>query len=68
MNIASPNLPSWAHPSLPVQVCRSAAGYYIGQLSKDGSPYSRLSAHYYQLSANAHEDLIFNTWIRKEQP
>ena len=68
MNIASPNLPSWAHPSLRVKVCSSAAGYYIGQLNKDGSPYARLSECYYRLKDQAQEALIFNTWPRKEQP
>ncbi|ANS05319.1 hypothetical protein [uncultured Mediterranean phage] len=68
MTITSPNIQSWAHPSLPVQVCRSAAGYYIGQMSKDGSPYSRLSDCYYRTHERADEALTFNTWIRKETP
>lgn len=31
---------------LPIQVCSSAAGYYIGQLEPCGVPYSRLSGYY----------------------
>jgi len=31
---------------LPVQVCGSAAGYYIGQLEPCGAPFSRLSGYY----------------------
>ena len=31
---------------LPVQVCMSAAGYYIGQLEPCGAPYSRLSDYF----------------------
>ena len=31
---------------LPVQVCMSAAGYYIGQLEPCGAPFSRLSGYY----------------------
>lgn len=31
---------------LPVQVCSSAAGYYIGQLEPCGVPFSRLSGYY----------------------
>lgn len=31
---------------LPIQVCMSAAGYYIGQLEPCGVPYSRLSGYY----------------------
>ena len=31
---------------LPIQVCSSFAGYYIGQLEPCGYPYSRLSDYY----------------------
>jgi hypothetical protein len=31
---------------LPVQVCSSNAGYYVGQLEPCGCPYSRLSGYY----------------------
>ena len=31
---------------LPIQVCSSNAGYYIGQDEPCGSPYSRLSGYY----------------------
>jgi len=29
-----------------IEVLRSAAGYYIGQLDKEGLPYSRLSGYF----------------------
>lgn len=32
---------------LPVRVCQSMAGYYIGQMEPGGAPYSRLSDCYY---------------------
>jgi len=31
---------------LPIQVCMSAAGYYIGQLEPCGAPFSRLSGYF----------------------
>lgn len=31
---------------LPVQVCRSNAGFYIGQLEPCGAPFDRLSGYY----------------------
>jgi len=31
---------------LPLQVCKSGAGYYIGQMEPSGCPYSRLSDYY----------------------
>lgn len=37
---------------LPIRVCSSAAGYYIGQLEPCGAPYSRLSG-YYKTSGDA---------------
>ena len=31
---------------LPIRVCHSAAGYYIGQLEPCGAPFDRLSGYY----------------------
>lgn len=31
---------------LPLQVCSSMAGYYIGQLEPSGSPFSRMSTYF----------------------
>ncbi|HIA02598.1 MAG TPA: hypothetical protein EYN66_11920 [Myxococcales bacterium] len=67
MNRPEPLQP-WAHQSYPIRVCSSAAGYYIGQLTRDGAPYSRLSDTYYRTRENANEALIFNTWPRKPNP
>ncbi len=36
-----------------IQVCKSGAGYYIGQLDRDGFPYSRLSDRYYPTREDA---------------
>jgi hypothetical protein len=45
---------------LPVQVCMSAAGYYIGQLEPCGAPFSRLSG-YFKTRAEA-EKALDNGW------
>lgn len=42
---------------LPVRVCHSAAGYYIGQLEPCGAPYSRLSDCYYRTREQAERAL-----------
>ena len=42
---------------LPVKVCMSAAGYYIGQLEPCGAPYSRLSDGYYRTRDEAEKAL-----------
>jgi hypothetical protein len=34
-------------------ICQSAAGFYIGYLDRDGSPYSRESLHYYASALEA---------------
>ena len=41
------------HPGTPLQVCWSAAGYYIGYLDHDGSPYSRESVNYWPTAVGA---------------
>ena len=43
-------------PGTELQVLKSAAGYYIGYLCNDGSPYSRESG-YYASESNAQHAL-----------
>lgn len=43
---------------LPIEVLRSAAGYYIGALNTDGEPYERLS-HYYKNEEAAKEAMEY---------
>lgn len=38
---------------LPIKVCMSGAGYYIGQLEPCGAPFSRLSYCYYKTREEA---------------
>jgi len=45
---------------LQMQVCRSAAGFYIGTICKCG-PYSRES-DYFRTRETAQEELDNNTW------
>lgn len=49
---------------LKVQVCSSAAGYYIGQLEPCGAPFSRLS-HYYKTGEEA-EKALATGWPSRE--
>jgi hypothetical protein len=59
--------PSFAHPTIPVAVHRSNAGYYIGQVDEDG-PYSRLSVEYYPDRESAQKALDDDTWTRRDHP
>ena len=52
---------------LPVQVCMSAAGYYIGQLEPCGAPFSRLSDCYYKKREDA-ETALKAGWPCRDAP
>jgi hypothetical protein len=52
---------------LPIQVCMSAAGYYIGQLEPCGCPYSRLSDCYYKTRQEA-EKALEQGWPDRDAP
>jgi len=47
---------------MPVKVCVSAAGYYIGQYCTMCGPYNRLSYDYYRTSDEAQELLNTGKW------
>jgi hypothetical protein len=47
---------------LRVQVLQSAAGYYLGTLSSDGSPYSRESVEYWKKPLDATVALELGQW------
>lgn len=49
----------------PIQVCKSAAGYYIGQLDLEGYPYARLSVEYYATADEARDAVIWMTFSAK---
>lgn len=48
---------------LPIQVCQSAAGYYIGRLEPSGCPFDRLSG-YYRTREEAELDIISSSFSR----
>lgn len=50
---------------LPVQVMRSAAGYYIGTCDDDG-PVSRESSEYWRKQADADSALQKGSWTQLE--
>ncbi len=50
---------------LPVQVLRSAAGYYLGTTASDGSPYSRESVEYWKKPLDAIVALDLGQWTAR---
>ena len=50
---------------LPLQVLRSAAGYYIGTADDEG-PVSRESAQYWRKQEAAEHALATGDWVQKE--
>lgn len=55
--------------AIPIQVCYSAGGYYIGTMDpEDGTPFSRESAEYYGSFAEAQDALYAGTWTQRPNP
>lgn len=50
---------------LPLQVLRSAAGYYIGTADEMGAPVSRESVEYFPSAKTATEALSTGSWTQK---
>lgn len=57
----------WSRIALPLQVCQSAAGYYIG-CEKDHEAYSRESEEYYRTRELAQHALETDTWTQRAHP
>lgn len=53
---------------LPLQVCCSAAGFYIGTMSPDGTPCSRESAEYWKERKRAEFALWSGYWTQRANP
>lgn len=51
--------------SYPIEVLRSAAGYYIGQCCPEEGPISRLSAEYWKKEADAQAALESGDWTKR---
>lgn len=52
---------------LPLEVLRSAAGYYIGTQDEEG-PVSRESEEYFSDEYTAHQSLARNFWTQRSRP
>jgi hypothetical protein len=53
---------------LDLQVCQSAAGYYIGTWCPEEGPVSRESQEYYATRAEAQAALDQGTWLQRFHP
>lgn len=53
---------------LPLRVCRSAAGYYLGTLDENGFPVSRESHEYFPDEASASAALASGSWTQRDCP
>jgi len=51
-----------------LQVCRSAAGYYVGTHDEHGAPYSRESAEYWPTITAAETALRRGRWTQRLEP
>lgn len=52
---------------LPLQICQSAAGYYIGTWDEEG-PVSRESAEYFRKETLAQLALETGDWTQRDHP
>lgn len=53
---------------LPLQVCESRAGFYLGTLDADGLPFSRESIEYWPQRAVADQALATGRFTQKRAP
>lgn len=53
---------------LPLKVCRSQAGYYLGTQDEQGCPYSRESAEYWRTDKAASQALETGRWTQRQEP
>lgn len=58
----------YCHVRLPVRVCKSAAGYYLGTVAGDGEPCSRESEEYFPDEATAKAALASGSWTQRVEP
>lgn len=54
--------------NLPLQVCESAAGFYLGTKDENGFPVTRESVEYFKSNELAKTALDSGSWTQKEQP
>lgn len=53
---------------LPLTICTSANGHYIGTLDDDGMPYSRESLEYWATHQEAMSAFKTENWTQREHP
>lgn len=53
---------------LPLKVCHSAAGYYIGWFCPNCGPYGRDSVEYYRTHEVATRAMTTETYTRRDHP
>jgi hypothetical protein len=52
---------------LPVEICESRAGFYLGTKDEDGSPFSRES-QYWRARKDAERALLKRDWVQRLKP
>jgi hypothetical protein len=58
----------WCGADLPLTVCRSAAGWYIGTFDSEQGPVSRESVEYWPTKEGALYALNNDLWTQREYP
>ena len=58
----------WGKRLLPLEILKSPAGFYLGTLDTDGSPYSRESIEYWPTRAGAARAMTTGGWTQKPEP
>ena len=53
---------------LPLTICTSASGHYIGTLDDDGAPYSRESLEYWPTHQEAMSAFKTGHWTQRDHP
>lgn len=53
---------------LPLQVCRSQAGFYLGTLDAEGLPVSRESVQYWRKAELASQAMQRGLWTQRLEP
>lgn len=53
---------------LPLEVCTSQAGFYLGTRSENGEPFSRESHQYWARREEAERALKMRDWTQRPEP
>ena len=54
-----------AGKAFPLEVCKSAGGFYIGTLDEEGAPFTRESREYWPRREQAETALAKGLWTQK---